>query len=32
MVAPENDWSGYQPESYTRDMTVTVGLLLAGPR
>jgi hypothetical protein len=29
---PENDWSGYEPESYTRDMTVTVRLLLAGPR
>ena len=30
--APENDWSGYEPESYTRGMTVTVRLLLAGPR
>jgi len=30
--APENDWSGYGPESYTRAMTVTVRLLLAGPR
>jgi hypothetical protein len=30
--APENDWSGYEPESYTRGMTVTACLLLAGPR
>jgi len=30
--APENDWSGYEPESYTRRMTVTGRLFLAGPR
>jgi hypothetical protein len=29
---PENDWSGYGPKSYTRGMTVTVRLLLTGPR